>query len=135
MDKLSLLIVDDNKLFQDLSADFMGSFDEFGKIDVAEDADGAMKKARKFSYDLYLIEFILPDKKGVDIIPDLRQISPKSLIIVLTHSLMDAYHQAGMKGGADLVLSKDKLFTDLIPYIRSRTMRGNNSFLMQSGYR
>ena len=132
MDKLSLLVVDDNKLFQELSVEFLGNFAEFGKIDITENADGAICSARGFSYDIYLIEFVLPDKRGVEIIPELRQISPESIIVILTHSLIDAYHHAGMKGGADLVLSKDKLFTNLIPFIRSRITDLDDSLMVQS---
>jgi CheY-like chemotaxis protein len=66
------------------------------------------------------------DMPGLEILPRLRNMLPDAGIIALTLLNDNAYRQAALAAGADDVVRKAELTTELLPAIR-RVTRANRS--------
>ena len=75
-----------------------------------------------------LVDLILPDIPGLEIIPQLRALCPDMGIVVLTWMEDEAYRTTALEVGADAFVPKASMGTDLVPAIqriaRDRKGRG-----------
>jgi len=94
MTPLRLIIVDDHIFFIEMLEIFLQRYDCYDVVGVANDALGAMEKARDTQPDLILLDINLPDRNGLDIIPELRQTIPDVAIIMLTIFNLPVYREA-----------------------------------------
>ncbi len=117
MTPLRLIIVDDHIFFIEMLEIFLQRYDCYDVVGVANDALGAMEKARDTQPDLILLDINLPDRNGLDIIPELRQTIPDVAIIMLTIFNLPVYREAADSAGANGFVLKQNLFDDLIPEI------------------
>jgi len=67
----------------------------------AADGDEGMRAAIEDSYDLLLLDLILPDHGGLEILSALRAARPTVPVIILTAKGDEADRVAGLEGGAD----------------------------------
>lgn len=77
--------------------------------DVAEDGLIALKKISDFLPDLVITDIIMPNKEGVQLITELKAISPKTKIMAISGGGLigpSAYLELARQLGADEVLTK-----------------------------
>jgi DNA-binding NtrC family response regulator len=53
-------------------------------VDEAQDGVEALSKIRKGSYDVMLLDVVMPNKGGIELLMDLRKAKPKIQVIVVT---------------------------------------------------
>jgi len=53
-------------------------------VDMAEDGEKGLEKIRKNSYDLILVDLMMPGISGLDLIKEVHQIDPEIIMIVIT---------------------------------------------------
>lgn len=69
---------------------------------------GAVRKAKALQPDVVVLAVSLPDRSGIDVIPDIRQASPKTEILVLTmHDSGEVARKALVQGAGAVVLKSD----------------------------
>jgi hypothetical protein len=80
--KLSVLIVEDEPVFRSLA---MQVFDKCEKVSAANASDGLMK-FKEICPDITLLDIGLPDKSGLELLPEMISYDPEAFIVMLTMS-------------------------------------------------
>jgi two-component system, OmpR family, alkaline phosphatase synthesis response regulator PhoP len=92
-------------------------------IDVCNDGESGFQQASENTYDLILLDLMLPKKSGYDVCSELRQLGSKTSILMLTarDQVMDKVH--GLKIGADDYLTKPFEMPELLARIEALLRR------------
>lgn len=96
-------------------------------VDVAGDGKSGEKKARSESYDLILLDVLLPKKNGFEILESLRKDKIRTPIIMLTARGTTEDIVSGLDLGADDYLTKPFAFNELLARVRSHLRRGSQN--------
>jgi len=82
-------------------------------IDWVTDGDNGLIAARNATYDLILLDVMLPERRGTEILEALRggkqDLIPKSRVIILTNFEQDEESRAAMQSRADAYLIKAEI--------------------------
>jgi DNA-binding response OmpR family regulator len=82
-------------------------------IDWVTDGDNGLIAARNTTYDLILLDVMLPERRGTEILDALRggkqDLIPKTKVIVLTNFEQDEESRAAMQSRADAYLIKAEI--------------------------
>ncbi len=109
MNKLRLLIVEDNNLFrQTLRESLQVSFPEIA-IEEASNGVEALKRVNVFAPDLILMDIRLPGESGLALTKKIKAIYPDIIIFVLTNYNSQECREAASRYGADRYIPKDSL--------------------------
>ncbi len=116
----SVLLVDDNPSFLRILTTFLGrsSENDFVVLDAACGGREGLAKAEALRPKVIIIDLAMPDLHGLDAIPRLRSMLPDAGIIALTLLDSSGYRQAALAAGANDLVSKARLDTDLVPAIK-----------------
>ncbi|MFP3853566.1 MAG: response regulator transcription factor [Anaerolineales bacterium] len=113
MDRLSVLLVDDNPTFQRITSQFLAKYPQFELIGWAKNGSQAIDMARAEQPDVVLLDLGMPDISGLEVLPILRSLLSTSVIIVLTLLEAGSYRTVALKSGADGFLSKSEVNSEL----------------------
>ena len=80
--KPRVLVVDDEEGIRDSIELLMSS--EGLVVDAVADADACLKQIETESYDLVLLDLMLPGRSGLDVQKELKIIDPSLPVIILT---------------------------------------------------
>ncbi len=111
-----LLIVDDAPLFRSAigSALNAAGFEVVGEGPTARDA---VQQAKELQPDIVLLDIVMPGGSGLEVIGDIRIVSPSSKVLLLTASESEEDLLIGVKAGARGYLTKDTALPELISAI------------------
>lgn len=76
------------------------------EVEIARDGDAACARAREISFDLILLDVMLPGKDGFAVCRELRRLGNKTPIIILTAKAHEAEKVLGLELGADDYVTK-----------------------------
>ena len=130
MDKIRLLLVDDQTMFRDGMRVLLSSQADFEIVGEAENGEEALEKAVRLKPDVVLMDLRMPVMDGVAATRRLRAMLPECHIIVLTTFYTDDAIFDGLRAGATGYLLKDAPTDKLYEAIRL-ACRGE-SFLQPS---
>jgi DNA-binding response OmpR family regulator len=101
------------------------------EVDLAADGEEGYEKIRSNSYDLILLDLMLPKLSGLDLIPKIRECKPGVPIIAVTAkaSVEDRVH--GLNLGCDDYLTKPFSFAELLARIQVQVRRGDPSAALE----
>ena len=94
------------------------------EVETAADGKSGEKLARTESYDLILLDVLMPKKGGFEVLRDLRKDEIRTPILMLTARSTTEDIVGGLDQGADDYLTKPFAFTELLARIRSLMRRG-----------
>lgn len=116
-----LLIEDERKV-----ADFIarGLRAERFATDVAYDGDAGWELASKYSYDLIILDLMLPGLTGTELLQRVRQKDTSTPVLVLTARDATAEKVRHFDAGADDYLTKPFAFAELIVRAKALLRRG-----------
>jgi DNA-binding response OmpR family regulator len=97
------------------------------EVEVAADGKLGEKKAMGETYDLVLLDVLLPRKNGFEILQALRKEKIKTPIIMLTARGTTEDIVNGLDLGADDYLTKPFAFSELLARVRSHLRRGSQN--------
>jgi CheY-like chemotaxis protein len=84
-------------------------------VDFAYNGDEGLQKARAKHYDLILLDIMMPEKTGIEVLQDLRgedgKGSPDTKIVILTNLAQNKTSQEALKSQADGYIIK----ADIVP--------------------
>jgi DNA-binding response OmpR family regulator len=120
---MKLLIVEDDENILGLLQE--GFEEEDYVVDIANNGEDGEYLAVVNSYDVIILDWMLPNKSGIDIIKTIRQKSINIPIIMLTakDEILDKIN--GLKVGADDYLSKPFSFEELLARVEALYRRYN----------
>jgi len=99
-----LLIVDDDDRIRDLLKKYLGR--QGYKMTVAADAKAARKLFQTFSFDLAILDIMMPGEDGLSLLSALRQDGNQTPVLLLTARGNASDRIEGLKLGADDYLPK-----------------------------
>ena len=114
---MHILVVEDEKKV----ASFVkkGLEEEHYSVDLAYDGDEGLYKLAVNRYDLIILDIMLPNKDGLEVIKEIRSKKNTTPVIMLTAKDSLENKIEGLDSGADDYLTKPFAFSELIARIRA----------------
>ena len=100
----SILVVEDERAIAMALADDLKL--EGYEVEIVRDGESALGRARERSFDLILLDVMLPRKDGFDVCRQLRRTGLRTPIIMLTAKTQTAEKVLGLEMGADDYVTK-----------------------------
>jgi two-component system copper resistance phosphate regulon response regulator CusR len=88
-------------------------------VDVAIDGEAGLKEARAGKFELLIVDVMLPQKDGWDVVAELRRDEVRTPVLFLTARDSVSDRVKGLELGADDYLVKPFAFPELLARIRS----------------
>jgi HAMP domain-containing protein/signal transduction histidine kinase/CheY-like chemotaxis protein len=110
-----LLLIEDNELDSSHVAKILENGDLI-EIDIVTSGKASLEAAQNKSYDGIIVDFMLPDMEGMDLLSDLAQICKPQMTPLLVYSARDfsPKERTQLKQFANRVLLKDVTSLDLL---------------------
>lgn len=118
-----LVIEDDNSIAQAIAATLAQQ--QRCLVDIAVDGQEGWELATAFSYDLILLDVMLPKLDGMSLCRQLRQKGERIPILMLTAKDTSTDKVVGLDAGADDYVVKPFDFPELIARVRALLRRGS----------
>ncbi len=94
-------------------------------VEVVEDGEAAIQRARAEGFDLILLDVMLPKKDGFDVCRQLRRAGVESMILLLTARAAESEKVMGLELGADDYVTKPYSPKELRARIRALLRRSS----------
>ena len=104
MDKIKVLVIDDKKIIGDLF-DFTLGY-KGHDIAVVHNAHDAIEAVKNNVFDIAFLDIIMPDKDGVAILKDIKEIAPKLPVIMMSGYSVEDKRLKALELGAVTCLKK-----------------------------
>jgi DNA-binding NarL/FixJ family response regulator len=117
MNKIKILIVDDSFKFIKSAVNFISLSDEFEIVGGAMTGQTALEMIKHHKPDLVLLDLVLPDISGIELIAKIKKIDKNIRVIIVTFKENKEYKELSIKSGADGFINKSDFGIQLIPLI------------------
>jgi DNA-binding NarL/FixJ family response regulator len=104
---IRVYLVDDQSIIRAAVRSLLDRREEFEVVGDSGDARHALEEIVELRPDILLLDITMPGLSGLDAIPQVRRVSPKTKIVMLTHHEGNAFVEQALKAGAEGYLSKD----------------------------
>jgi DNA-binding response OmpR family regulator len=125
---MKILLIEDEKDLAQSIVSFISS-DDF-VFEVVNNYSNAAEKINLYEYDCALVDLMLPDGSGIDLVLKLKEIQPRCGIIIITAKNTIDDKLTGLETGADDYITKPFNLAELNARIKSvlrrRFFEGNN---------
>ena len=105
-------------------------------VDVAESGGGGLKKFESGNYDLVLLDLMMPDRSGMDVLADIRQRDPETPVFMLTAYGSVEVAVRALKAGANDYFAKpwdnEKLLIEIDRMISKGRLERENTQLKRA---
>jgi DNA-binding response OmpR family regulator len=129
---MKLLVIEDDEAI--LSLLKRGLEEEGMVVDVATNGEDGEYLAEVNHYDIIILDWMLPEKSGIDILKDLRSKDIKTPVLMLTAKDAMENKLEGLNEGADDYLTKPFNFDELIARInaiyRRSALKGSDKIVI-----
>lgn len=122
-DRITVMIVDDHEMVRRGACSFLEAQPDISLVAQAGSGDEAIKLAMEHVPDVVLMDLVMPDMDGVETTRRVKNISPRTQIVILTSFHQDEYVFPALQAGAISYLLKDVKSSELLEAIR-RASRG-----------
>jgi two-component system, OmpR family, copper resistance phosphate regulon response regulator CusR len=119
---MRLLLVEDERKVSDLVARALRA--ERYAVDVAEDGTLGWSLAESYSYDLIILDLMLPGVDGTELLRRIRRKNHEVPILILTARDATADKVQNFEAGADDYLTKPFAFAELVMRVKALLRRG-----------
>jgi NarL family two-component system response regulator LiaR len=115
---ITVMIVDDHKMVRDGAKGYLEVQPEIVVVAEAESGGEAVQLAREHVPDVVLMDLVMPGMDGVEATRKVKDISPRTQIIILTSFHEDEHIFPALQAGAISYLLKDVKAAELVEAIR-----------------
>jgi DNA-binding NarL/FixJ family response regulator len=120
---ISIVIVDDHEVVRNGIRAYLDTISEFKVIGEGASGDEAIKLVAENIPDIVLMDLIMPGKDGVETTREIKKISPRTQVVVLTSFHEDVHIFPALKAGAISYILKDMKMDKLVEALQ-RAVRG-----------
>ena len=117
-DAITVMIVDDHEMVRRGACSYLEAQSDISVVAQAGTGDEAVRLAREFVPDVVLMDLVMPGMDGVDATRKVKDVSPRTQIIILTSFHQDEYIFPALQAGAISYLLKDVKASELVEAIR-----------------
>ncbi len=117
-DKITLILADDHAMVRKGLTSFLETAGDIDVMAVAEDGTQAVTAAKKHAPDVVLLDLFMPGQPAVDTVRQIKKVSPRSQIVMVTSHEGDEYVVPMTQAGATSYILKDTTPEDLIQTVR-----------------
>lgn len=117
-EKITLILADDHPMVRKGLSAFLATAKDIEVMAVASGGAELVASVRKHAPDVVLIDLFMPDQPAVETVRQIKKVSPRSQIIMVTSHEGDEYVLPMMKAGAISYILKDTSPEDLISAVR-----------------
>src|SRR5580765_6671798 len=96
-------------------------------VDLARDGETGLDRSRATRFDLLIVDVMLPNKDGWDVVAELRRDGMRTPILFLTARDQVDDRVKGLELGADDYLVKPFAFSELLARVRALLKRGKQA--------
>jgi NarL family two-component system response regulator LiaR len=122
-DPITVMIVDDHEMVRQGASGYLEAQPDIAVVAEAESGEEAVRLAREHIPDVVLMDLVLPGMDGVEATRQVKDVSPRTQIIVLTSYHQDEHIFPALQAGAISYLLKDVKAGELVEAIH-RAARG-----------
>jgi serine/threonine protein kinase/DNA-binding CsgD family transcriptional regulator len=115
---IRIILADDHTLLRRTLANFLGTHDDIMVISEASNGDEALRETLLHQPDILLLDLNMPDKTGLEVLPDIREQAPNVKVLVLTGRDDDLYIMRALRAGAHGYVLKSTDENKLVESIR-----------------
>lgn len=115
---IRILLADDHAIVRDGLRRILSAAGGLEVADEAVDGHEVIAHVRQSSYDLVLLDMSMPGRNGIDLIKHLKDLIPKTPVLVLSMHAEEQYALRAIRAGASGYLSKDTPQDQLVAAIR-----------------
>lgn len=115
---IKVAIADDHAIVREGLRQICNNTKDIIVVGSAENGLGAVKLCRLDHCDVLLLDIVLPDRTGIDVLKQIKKEMPKLPVLMLSIHREDQYAIRALKAGAAGFLNKQAAPTDLINAIR-----------------
>lgn len=116
--QISILLVDDHAVVRQGVATFLAVQPDLIVVAEAESGTEAVKLAAQHAPDVILMDLIMPEMDGVEATRRVKNISPRSQVVILTSHHDDAHIFPAIRAGALSYVLKDIKMDELVATVR-----------------
>lgn len=117
-DPITVMIVDDHEMVRRGASGYLEAQADITVVAEAESGEDAIRLAREHVPDVVLMDLVLPGIDGVEATRKVKDLSPRTQIIVLTSYHQDEHIFPALRAGAISYLLKDVKAKELVEAIR-----------------
>jgi len=115
---ITVMIVDDHEMVRNGAKGYLEVQPEISVVAEAESGTDAVRLAREYVPDVVLMDLVMPGMDGVEATRKVKDISPRTQIIILTSFHEDEHIFPALQAGAISYLLKDVKAEELVEAIR-----------------
>jgi DNA-binding response OmpR family regulator len=119
---MRILVIEDEKKVAEFVA--RGLRAERFAVDISHDGESGLGMAKTCDYDLIILDLMLPELGGSEVLKRIRQHGSQMPILVLTARADTADKVANFEAGADDYLTKPFAFEELLVRVKALFRRG-----------
>ena len=115
---MRFLLIDDHPLVRDAFTRLLLHMYQNSAVEEATNAREAIALISRGPWDVIFLDIDLPDRSGLDLLPDLRSFAPEVPILVVSGRLEEEFGERALKSGAMGFLQKASLMQEVEAAIR-----------------
>jgi two-component system response regulator NreC len=115
---ISIVLADDHTVVRRALRVLLEEEDGFEVVAEAEDAQGAIRYLRGHKPDVLILDLSMPGRPGLEAIPDMRDASPETKIVVLTMQKEPAFARQALQLGVLGYVLKEAADDELVQAVR-----------------
>jgi two-component system invasion response regulator UvrY len=116
---ISILVADDHPNFRSQLSEMLAEEFPMAAFCEAGDGDEVLVELERHPIDLLLLDINMPRRSGLEILPDVRALSPRTRVIVASVHPEEQFGTLAMEAGAHAYVNKDRVPEELIPTVKS----------------
>jgi NarL family two-component system response regulator LiaR len=117
-EQITVMIVDDHEMVRKGAKGYLEAQPEIAVVAEAESGEEAVRLAREYVPDVVLMDLVMPGMDGVEATRKVKDVSPRTQIIILTSFHEDEHIFPALQAGAISYLLKDVKASELVEAIQ-----------------
>lgn len=117
MNRLKVLLVDDNLEFLEVASDFLSGHAAIEIVGLAESGRRALELAAEFSPDLVILDLVMPGMNGLDVTRKLKALPAPPFVVIVTLYDGREFSSLAHNAGADGFITKSEFGELLMPAV------------------